>query len=542
MEVRDLALLSAAISEAQNVGASKELLLDAREVKVALMEAESNSPSRYSASAATLKRLLQVSSGGMDALGVQVCQACDMIFDYLQQPEECNPDEALEQCCREARKQGAPDVLQNSIFGLMPPKEIKHFLEAPDHRLWLEIKKNTEDFVKLLRNPGKPVTERAKTMTPEAMNERMKNMRPVVMDQSIREPATNTPFGHTGYQKYLTLQIVKTMGFKDIAISGQYYADSYTPETQILEWMKIKGESMAGMIVMFAPGKEDRNAGLRAIREFGIPNAFLDLTMKSSVRFKEADFVSSVLETVQILDELFTEMGLDENPWRTEEEVNKQPGSGEISLNLVDLMEFLELEGDDTKFTMNPQKVAEAESAFMAWKSSDAFRRRVVGILIEEGRGQGSPDDYGNLVKWLRQHFPEEEQFRILVHAHAGTTNTQDAASRHAVKQGANGVWAAVIPQAAQSGHNSSLVFLDNMLQMGNGHVLEDFWLHQAAQCARHMYYLNFNTYDIPHDCPIWGGRVDQLVHTAFSTVSGETWRQKRAQYYNFWGSDVARF
>eukprot|EP00439_Symbiodinium_sp_Y106_P021752 s1885_g2.t1 len=535
MDAQDLVLLSAAISEAQYVGVSQELLLDAREVKVALMEAATNSPSRSSASAATLQRLLQVSSSGMDALGVRICQACDMIFQYLQEPEQGNPDDALQQCCREARKQGAPDVLQNSIFGLMQPEDIKDFLQSPDHRLWFKIKQNTEHFVELLQQPGAAVGPTVKDMTPEAKNDRIGTMRPVVMDQSIREPATNTPFGHTGYQKYLTLQIVRAMGFKDIAISGQYYAGSYTPETQILEWMKSKGEDMAGMIVMFAPGKEDRDAGLRAIREYGIPNAFLDLTMKSSVRFKETNFVSSVLETVQRLDELFTGMGLDEKPWRTEEEVNNKPGRGEISLNLVDLMEFLDLKPDGT---MNKQKVAEAESAFSTWKSSDAFRRRVVGILTEEGRGMANHDDYGTLVKWLRQFFPEGEQFRILVHAHAGYGNTQDAASIQAALQGANGVWAALIPQAAQAGHNSSLVFLDNMLQMGNAHVLEDFWLHQAAQCARHMYYLNFNTYNIPDDCPIWGGRVDQLLHTAFNTVSGEVWRQRRGMYYNVWGSD----
>ena len=99
------------------------------------------------------------------------------------------------------------------------------------------------------------------------------------MDQTVREPATNTPFGHTGYMKYLTLEIVRRMGFRDIAITGQYYGSSYTPETQILEWMKYKGESMDGMVAMFGPG--DRSAGIRAIRDFRIPNAFLDLTLKA---------------------------------------------------------------------------------------------------------------------------------------------------------------------------------------------------------------------------------------------------------------------
>ena len=79
--------------------------------------------------------------------------------------------------------------------------------------------------------------------------------------------------------KFLTLQIVKRMGFKDVAITGQYYESSYTPETQVLEWMRYKGEPMDGMVAMFGPG--ERAAGIKAIRDFGIPNAFLDLTFKA---------------------------------------------------------------------------------------------------------------------------------------------------------------------------------------------------------------------------------------------------------------------
>ena len=30
-------------------------------------------------------------------------------------------------------------------------------------------------------------------------------------------------------------------------------------ETQILEWIRLKNEAMDGMIVMFGPGKEDRD-------------------------------------------------------------------------------------------------------------------------------------------------------------------------------------------------------------------------------------------------------------------------------------------
>lgn len=299
---------------------------------------------------------------------------------------------------------------------------------------------------------------------------------------------------------------------------------------------------MDGTVAMFGPG--DRSAGIQAIRDFRIPNAFLDLTLKASIRFKDTNFVTSVLEAVEELDSIFThEMKLPRDPWRSDANVNSKEGvggKGEISLNLVDLMEFLDLQpGETLEQEKKPQQLR-AEEAFARWKKSDAFRRRVVAILMEEGRGCANHMDYGVITRWLRKHFPVEEKYRILVHAHAGDGNTQDAAGIEAALHGGNGVWSAIIPQAAQGGHNSSLVFLDNMFHLGNGNVLNDFWLFQAAQCARHIYYLNFNTYDIPGDCPIWGDRVNKLTHTAFCKVKGEDWRQRRGNYYNVWGEREA--
>ena len=118
-------------------------------------------------------------------------------------------------------------------------------------------------------------------MTPAAKDWGLRSLKPVVMDQTVREPATSTPFGQTGYMKYLTLKIIQAMGFKDIAITGLYYKDSYTPETQVLEELRDRGESMEGLVAMFGPGSADRKAGLAAIKEYRIPNAFLDLTLKA---------------------------------------------------------------------------------------------------------------------------------------------------------------------------------------------------------------------------------------------------------------------
>eukprot|EP00438_Fugacium_kawagutii_P008391 Skav210641 [mRNA] locus=scaffold3835:36208:38870:- [translate_table: standard] len=473
-------------------------------------------------------------TGSSIPMGLQISRACDEICKQGCEQNNGLQNTLLQDWCAKARSKDVDPELKQSIFGLMTATEIETFLMAAENRLWRQIIDKTEGLFDLLDQTPSPELG-VDEMTGPAMNERVRNLKPCVMDQTVREPATNTPFGHTGYMKYLTLKIIQRMGFKDIAISGQYYGDSYTPETQILEEMQARQEDMTGMIVMFAPNKEDRKAGLESIERFKVPNAFLDLTFKASVRFAEADFVQSVLDAVKELDRLFDKMKLPRDPWRPDPKVNKEGGQGEISLNLVDIMEFLDLKPNGEMTAGNKQRM---EEAFSTWKRNEIFRRRVVAILFEEGRGLAGYQDYGLVTEFLRRHFPEKEKYRILVHAHAGSQN-QDVASVEAVQRGANGVWAALIPQAAQLGHNSSMVFLDNMLSLGNRHVMEDFWLHQARECARHCYYLNFNTYRIPDDCPIWGRRGDQLTHTAFRRhEGGDDWRKRRNNYYDVWEHD----
>eukprot|EP00435_Cladocopium_sp_Y103_P076190 s33_g80.t1 len=123
----------------------------------------------------------------------------------------------------------------------------------------------------------------AEGLTPEKpYSERLRCMQPVVLDQTVREPATYTPFGRARYMK---LPLIQSHRHHRTVLQG-----SYTPETQILEEM-VRGEKMDGTIAMFSRGHEDGKAGVAAMKEFKIPIAFLDTTMKSSQRFADSNFV-----------------------------------------------------------------------------------------------------------------------------------------------------------------------------------------------------------------------------------------------------------
>jgi len=218
-------------------------------------------------------------------------------------------------------------------------------------------------------------------------------------------------------------------------------------------------------------------------------------------------------------------------PWRDDATLWETPGEGEITVNLVDMMEFLHQKPGGA--AMDAEKERRAVDIFNRWKQNPAFRRRVVGILTEEGRGAARYEDLGYLVKWLRSHSPAGERYRILVHSHAGDGNTREASSLECVAEGGDGAWAAWIPQAAQGGHNSSFVFVDNLVALGNTKFVGTDMLcpFQGVQRARRLYYLDFNTYDIPGDCPTWGCRTKPLLHSAFSTTYGEEWRRRNNTY-----------
>ena len=54
--------------------------------------------------------------------------------------------------------------------------------------------------------------------------DRLGTVAPILMDHSVREPATNTRYGHTAWVKYYLFKLAKLLGFRNLAISGPAHA------------------------------------------------------------------------------------------------------------------------------------------------------------------------------------------------------------------------------------------------------------------------------------------------------------------------------
>ena len=263
-----------------------------------------------------------------------------------------------------------------------------------------------------------------------------------------------------------------------------------------------------------------------------IPNVFFDTTTMPSQRFPNAtadQLAGDLIEAVKEVDDVMCGLGINKPP---QLRPSNQAPRGEIYVNLVDLMERVCAEVDGSMSDVAGK--AELEKLFERLKNNDAFTSRVRGILYEEGKGLAQSSDYAAVAAWLRNSFKSEDGYRILTHAHGGQ-GVENHAVLQAVQAGADGVWASFIPQAAQSGHSSSFMFLDNMIINGNKGAWDSFRLHHATEAAKMLYMLNFNTIEFPGECPIWGTKTTELVHSAFNKSTKKDWRERVANQYHQW-------
>eukprot|EP00449_Zooxanthella_nutricula_P033361 CAMPEP_0198491998 /NCGR_PEP_ID=MMETSP1462-20131121/3160_1 /TAXON_ID=1333877 /ORGANISM="Brandtodinium nutriculum, Strain RCC3387" /LENGTH=1167 /DNA_ID=CAMNT_0044220631 /DNA_START=77 /DNA_END=3575 /DNA_ORIENTATION=- len=429
-------------------------------------------------------------------------------------------------------------AFEKSVFKLLSAGQFRQLarLAAPADRLNQKLMANARKVLSMIRTKREELKDERFDLdpkNPKFVSGRFGSIQPWVQDHSVREPATNTPFGHTTEIKALLLDLARSVGMRNIALSGMFYGDMYTVEEQQLELMALAGTSFDGCFVMCAPAKDTRAAAMRVLRTFAVPNVFLDVTTETNVRFSISlsSIEGMVLDAVHEADGIFHGNFYPPPRNRSDRVPGKAP-RGEVYVNLVDLMETLNLTSDGTFQNVDAQ--GKLEGIFSTWRADWVFQKRVTAILFEEGRGRAISDDYGTVAKWLRDSFPED-QYLILVHAHGGT-GLENQAPLRAVEEGANGMWAGFIPQAAQVGHSSSFLFLDHLVYRSNPDVLNTYQLGQAIEVAKQMYKLNFNTNRIPKDCPIWGTAAFKLKHTAFSQNEG--WRSRTEKEYACWAKD----
>ncbi|CEM29705.1 unnamed protein product [Vitrella brassicaformis CCMP3155] len=311
-----------------------------------------------------------------------------------------------------------------------------------------------------------------------ATDERLRVVKPLdIIDHSIPESATTTPYGHTPDVKIRIFRKMRAFGFRDVAVVGHYYGSMPRVEDRFVELLRAEEPRMSGCWFMLGTGDDEALSRLEAS---GIPNVMLDYT------FADARTGSSSLDslktTIGRIHEYFRKLdreavlAADNNGMPHLDDVAGQSGHQRLKrnhlyINFVDLLDF--------NITMDAPQVKE-------------------------------------VIDFLLASFPAS-RFKLLVHSHAGPHgDISHAAALECVGQGADGIWASFIPQAAQTGHNFSLQYLATLHRYGNELVQEFYKLDTAAETARSLHELSFPGQPVPADCPIFGSNAYSWVHSVF--------------------------
>ncbi|CEM31316.1 unnamed protein product [Vitrella brassicaformis CCMP3155] len=321
-----------------------------------------------------------------------------------------------------------------------------------------------------------------------------------ILDMSCREPVTNSPFGHTAVTKLEIFRRIRQLGMRNVAALAWY--DDYCPvEDQFLQLLMAEEPRLNGIVVMFPAGDQSALAKLRAS---SIPNVFIDVYLSPRNQRGAVDASVSpqthIQQTLQSILEHFKAI----NRQRQPPPINLDGKYRyHIYVNLVDLCDA-------------PIGTPATDATIAYLKGASAVVPNVTHICFEEFRGNWTHEKYGEVAALLRSHFPRG-RYKLLVHAHAGAAaNDTGASTLEAVKHGADGIWSAFLPDAAQIGHNSSIRFLSDLWHHDHPTVDHYYSFDKMIPLARELHELSFPGVAIDPLCPIYGVHASAWVNQAF--------------------------
>jgi len=322
--------------------------------------------------------------------------------------------------------------------------------------------------------------------------DRLRNIEPVLLDLSIREPVTGSPLGHTLEDKKALFTLTGELGLRDRVI-GTLTAQE-TVDDLFLIWLHAQETELNGCFTFAAPGTISAgafkpDASMIKQAEIGAPNVIFHTEISQTRRARSGQSQEQVLDALRL-----------SVAWIRERSVRDTATSGQVYVNLSDLMDcFME----------------EPDYACSVVKCAAALA--VDGLMFEDPRGTFFPFQHAALVRWLRAYLPPP--VRILVHPHAGN-GMEHASVIEAVLAGADGAWLGFTTHAATTGHASGLAYLTNLMRANNPQVEENYTTADFVPAARTMAKIHTGGEISPTE-PVAGGWAYRDVLANFSQTTG---------------------
>lgn len=345
--------------------------------------------------------------------------------------------------------------------------------------------------------PSQIAFENAHAILAEAQGkiEKLRCIKPYLIDLSLRENPVGAPIGQTLQDKLAILPMLREFGFRNILLGTLDYAMPDEPEVDddFMMYLRDHRIDMTGCFaftdigVANADGTFTPSPSQRKLQAYGVPNTLHEIYLSDAGMQGQYD-----LETLR--RSLHASI-----QWLNDNVRGDDGGEPRILINIVD--------GCDA-FAEDPERAFSILSLLAD--------QPIEGISIEDDRGTYLPFQVGAFVAAARSLLPPP--LKLLVHIHAGA-GVENASMIEALINGADGAWGGLPKRAAIIGHASLGELIANLVRVGNPHM-QDYRLDQLLPLATGLQKLDDDA-PVPDDIPILGHNAYRLPLSFFQQQKG---------------------
>jgi len=320
--------------------------------------------------------------------------------------------------------------------------------------------------------------------------DRLRNVKPYLIDLSLRENAFGARVGQTLQDKLAILPKLREFGFENILLGTLDYAMPDEPEVDDDFMMYLRdhcidmtgGFAFTDIGITSVDGTFTPSPSMWKLQVYGVPNTLHEIYLSPEGMKGQYDFETlrrSLPATIA---------------WLNANVRGDHGGKPRIFINIVD--------GCDA-FAENLEQTCEI-LALLAGQP-------IEGVSIEDDRGTYMPFQVGAYVAVARSYLPPP--LKLLVHMHSGA-GFENASLIEALLSGADGVWGGLPKRAAIIGHASLGELISNLVRVGNPHM-QAYRVDQLLPLATSLQVLDEQA-EVPDDLPILGANAYRLTMTFF--------------------------
>lgn len=326
--------------------------------------------------------------------------------------------------------------------------------------------------------------------------DRLRNIKPYLIDLSLRENPVGARIGQTLEDKLSILSKVREFGFNNILLGTLDYSmpDELEVDDDFMMYLRNHQIDMTGCFAFTDTGIAKANGlftpspSQLKLQAYGVPNTLHEIYLS-----KEGMAGQYNLETLR--------RSLPASiKWLNDNVHGDGCGKPRILINIVD--------GCDA-FAEDPDTACSILSLLA--------EQPIEGISLEDDRGTYLPFQVGAFVAVARRFLPAP--LKILVHMHSGD-GFENASVIEALLKGADGAWGGLPKRAAIIGHASLGELIANLVRLGNSHMQDDYRLDQLLPLATKFQVMDEEE-PVPDDLPILGNNAYRLPLSFFRQQAG---------------------